>query len=238
MLTGGGAMHLNDAFGRRKELRTFFNHHEQASSIAAESYFRVTGKLRGAATSPPGPGGVNALNGVYGAYVDSIGMVVISGQVKRETYFRNYPIASAPARRAGDRHRLHGARDHQVRGHPAGSDGGPGGDRKGGLARQPRPAGAHLGRHPDGRSGRAGRSGDELRGVRSSPRTSTIRRSSPDTRLEEEAADRRGARRRGRRGAGRTRRGRAAGDLPRRRGADRRGLSSPSANSSTASARP
>ncbi len=92
MLTGGGAMHLNDAFGRRGELRKIFNHHEQASSIAAESYGRVSGKLA-VLNVTTGPGGVNALNGVYGAYVDSIGMVVVSGQVKRETYARNFPIA-------------------------------------------------------------------------------------------------------------------------------------------------
>ena len=92
MLTGGGAMHLNDAFGRRQELRKIFNHHEQASSIGAESYFRVSGKLP-VLNVTTGPGGVNALNGVYGAYVDSCGMVVVSGQVKRETYLRNFDIA-------------------------------------------------------------------------------------------------------------------------------------------------
>ena len=92
MLTGGGAMHLNDAFGRRRELRKIFNHHEQASSIAAESYFRVSGKIP-VLNVTTGPGGVNALNGVYGAYVDSCGMIVVSGQVKRETYLRNFPIA-------------------------------------------------------------------------------------------------------------------------------------------------
>jgi len=40
-----------------------------------------------------GPGGINALNGVFGAYVDSIPMIVISGQVKRETYAPNFPLA-------------------------------------------------------------------------------------------------------------------------------------------------
>ncbi len=98
MLTGGGAMHLNDAFGRRQELRKIFNHHEQASSIGAESYFRVSGKLP-VLNVTTGPGGVNALNGVYGAYVDSCGMVVVSGQVKRETYLRNFDI---PLRQLGE----------------------------------------------------------------------------------------------------------------------------------------
>ena len=46
MITGGGAMHLNDAFGRQRDkLNIIFNHHEQASSIAAESYCRLSGDL-------------------------------------------------------------------------------------------------------------------------------------------------------------------------------------------------
>jgi acetolactate synthase-1/2/3 large subunit len=98
MLTGGGAMHLNDALGRRQELRKIFNHHEQASAIAAESYGRVSGRIA-ALNVTTGPGGVNALNGVYGAYVDSIGMIVVSGQVKRETYAPNFPI---PLRQLGE----------------------------------------------------------------------------------------------------------------------------------------
>jgi acetolactate synthase-1/2/3 large subunit len=98
MLTGGGSMHLNDALGRQPGLKTLFTHHEQAAAMAAEAYTRLSGKLA-ALNVTTGPGGVNALNGVYGAYVDSIGMVVISGQVKRETYSRNYDI---PLRQLGD----------------------------------------------------------------------------------------------------------------------------------------
>lgn len=92
MLTGGGAMHLNDAFGRHAGLRKVFTHHEQAAAIAAESYARLSGRPA-ALNVTTGPGGVNALNGVYGAYVDSVPMVVVSGQVKRETIAGNYPIA-------------------------------------------------------------------------------------------------------------------------------------------------
>lgn len=98
MLTGGGAMHLNDAFGREKRLKKVFTHHEQAAAIAAESYCRLSGKPA-VVNVTTGPGGVNALNGVYGAYVDSIGMVVVSGQVKRETCAPNYPL---PLRQLGD----------------------------------------------------------------------------------------------------------------------------------------
>ena len=66
MLTGGGAMHLNDAFGRARGLRKVFVHHEQAASIAAESYCRLSNRPA-AVNVTTGPGGVNALNGVYGA---------------------------------------------------------------------------------------------------------------------------------------------------------------------------
>jgi acetolactate synthase-1/2/3 large subunit len=92
LVTGGGAMHLNDAFGRNKNLEPVCFHHEQAAAIAAESYYRLTNRLA-VLNVTTGPGGINALNGVYGAYVDSLGMLVVSGQVKRETYLRNYPLA-------------------------------------------------------------------------------------------------------------------------------------------------
>ena len=98
MLTGGGAMHLNDAFGRVPGMRSIFLHHEQASAIAAESYCRLSGRTA-AVNVTTGPGGVNALNGVYGAYVDSIAMIVISGQVKRETCAFNTGL---PLRQLGD----------------------------------------------------------------------------------------------------------------------------------------
>jgi acetolactate synthase-1/2/3 large subunit len=98
LVTGGGAMHLNDSFARNKKLEVICFHHEQAAAMAAESYFRLTNKLA-ILNVTSGPGGINALNGVYGAYVDSLGMLVISGQVKRETYSRNYSI---PLRQLGD----------------------------------------------------------------------------------------------------------------------------------------
>jgi len=84
MVTGGGAMHLNDAFGRCQELKYVCCHHEQACAMAAEAYARITGKV-GVVNVTTGPGGINALNGVFGAWVDSIPMLVVSGQVKRDT---------------------------------------------------------------------------------------------------------------------------------------------------------
>jgi acetolactate synthase-1/2/3 large subunit len=91
MLTGGGAMHLNDALGRTDGLRYVCCHHEQALAMAAESYTRLSGRLA-ALNVTTGPGGINTLNGVHGAYTDSIAMLVISGQVKRETLRQNAPV--------------------------------------------------------------------------------------------------------------------------------------------------
>lgn len=83
MLTGGGAMHLNDSLGHHPDLKVTCMHHEQACAMAAEGYARVSGKPA-VVNVTTGPGGINALNGVFGAWTDSIPMIVISGQVKRE----------------------------------------------------------------------------------------------------------------------------------------------------------
>ena len=83
-VTGGGAMFLNHALGDHKELNCLFMHHEQACAMAAEGYARVTNKPAVVMVTT-GPGAINAMNGVFGAYTDSIPMIVISGQVKRET---------------------------------------------------------------------------------------------------------------------------------------------------------
>jgi acetolactate synthase-1/2/3 large subunit len=91
MLTGGGSMFLNDAIGHEPLIQCVFNHHEQASAMAAEGYARVA-NTPGVINVTTGPGGINALNGVYGAWVDSIPMLVISGQVKRETLLATYNI--------------------------------------------------------------------------------------------------------------------------------------------------
>jgi len=77
-------MFLNQALGGHEKLRTTFMHHEQACAMAAEGYARIAGKPA-VVMLTTGPGSVNALNGVYGAFTDSIPMIVISGQIKRET---------------------------------------------------------------------------------------------------------------------------------------------------------
>ena len=87
-VVGGGAMHLNDSFGHNEKVNCVYNHHEQACAMAAEGYARVTNKPAIVCVTS-GPGAVNALNGVVGAYQDSIPMIVISGQVKTTLLEKN-----------------------------------------------------------------------------------------------------------------------------------------------------
>ena len=97
-VTGGGAMHLNDALGHHERLTCIYNHHEQASAIAAEGYTRMSGRLAAVCVTS-GPGGTNAITGVLGGWLDSIPMFVVSGQVKRETTIH---ATKVPLRQLGD----------------------------------------------------------------------------------------------------------------------------------------
>lgn len=83
LISGGGNIHMIDSVGNSKKIKYVCNHHEQASSTAAEAYARVTGNI-GACLVTTGPGGTNAITGVLGAWDDSIPVIIISGQVKRE----------------------------------------------------------------------------------------------------------------------------------------------------------
>ncbi|NPD91000.1 thiamine pyrophosphate-binding protein [Xylanibacter muris] len=84
LVTGGGAMHLNDSIGHTKGLTYICNHHEQASAIAGEGYYRSCGRLAVTCVTT-GPGGTNAITGVLGQWLDSIPGLYISGQVKQAT---------------------------------------------------------------------------------------------------------------------------------------------------------
>ena len=86
-VTGGGAMHLNDALGHQEGLTCLYNHHEQACAIAAECYARVQGRIAAVCVTT-GPGGTNAITGVVGGWLDSIPMLVLSGQVRYDTTAR------------------------------------------------------------------------------------------------------------------------------------------------------
>lgn len=99
LVTGGGAMHLNDSIGHTEGLTYICNHHEQASAIAQEGYFRASGKMC-VTNVTTGPGGTNAITGVLGQYLDSIPAIYISGQIKTVTYKNTYP--ELPLRQLGD----------------------------------------------------------------------------------------------------------------------------------------
>jgi acetolactate synthase-1/2/3 large subunit len=97
-VVGGGAMHLNDAFGHHPGLHCTYNHHEQACAIAAEAYARYSGNIAAVCVTS-GPGGTNAITGVLGGWLDSIPMLVFSGQIKFSSSIKSTRV---PLRQLGD----------------------------------------------------------------------------------------------------------------------------------------
>ncbi len=97
-VVGGGSMYLNNALGISKRIKTIYNHHEQACAMAADGYARYTMNKPALVCVTSGPGGTNTLTGVYGAYVDSIPMIVISGQCRYNT---SVPDSGLPLRTRG-----------------------------------------------------------------------------------------------------------------------------------------
>ncbi len=98
MITGGQAMYLDDAVGRNKNYSIICHHHEQACTMSAEAYGRIKNKPAIALVTA-GPGSVNAMNGVVGAYTDSSPMIVVSGQAnlsfvqyEEKTHIRQFGI--------------------------------------------------------------------------------------------------------------------------------------------------
>ena len=84
-------MHLNDALGHKDGLHCLYNHHEQACAIAAEAYARINNKIAALCVTT-GPGGTNAITGVVGGWLDSIPMLVLSGQVRYDTTARGMGV--------------------------------------------------------------------------------------------------------------------------------------------------
>jgi len=82
-VSGGGCIFLVDSLTNIEGVNYIATHHEQAAAIAAEGYSRMHNKL-GACVVTSGPGGTNAITGVLGAWLDSIPIIVISGQVNKE----------------------------------------------------------------------------------------------------------------------------------------------------------
>lgn len=95
---GGGAMHLNVSLGHQEGMNNIFVQHEQSAAIAAEAFYRMHNELP-LVCCTTGPGGTNTLTGVLGAWLDSIPMLVISGQVKYQTTVRSTGL---PMRVLGD----------------------------------------------------------------------------------------------------------------------------------------
>lgn len=98
MVTGGQAMYLDDAVGKNKNYHIICHHHEQACTMSADAYGRIKNKPAIALVTA-GPGSVNAMNGVVGAYTDSSPMIVISGQAnlsfvqyEEKTHIRQFGI--------------------------------------------------------------------------------------------------------------------------------------------------
>lgn len=82
VVSGGGCIFLVDSLGA-ENIKYIATHHEQAASIAAEGYARINNKL-GACVVTSGPGGTNAITGVLCSWLDSIPIIVLSGQVNKE----------------------------------------------------------------------------------------------------------------------------------------------------------
>lgn len=91
LLPGGGAMYLVDAVGKCPGLETVACLHEQAAAISAEAYARVNENL-GVCLVTTGPGATNAITAVAGAWIESVPLMVISGQVKRSDMLRGAPL--------------------------------------------------------------------------------------------------------------------------------------------------
>jgi acetolactate synthase-1/2/3 large subunit len=98
-VTGGAAMHLNDSAGENSALQVMYMHNEQSCAMAAEGYARIARKPALVIVTA-GPGAINAFNGVFGAYTDSIPMIVISGQARKNTQKSNFGLSDL--RQLGD----------------------------------------------------------------------------------------------------------------------------------------
>ena len=91
LLPGGGAMHLVDAVGKNSKIEVVACLHEQAAAISAEAYSRISENI-GVAMVTTGPGATNAITAVAGAWIESVPLMIISGQCKRSDMLRDSPL--------------------------------------------------------------------------------------------------------------------------------------------------
>src|SRR5699024_12262930 len=96
-VTGGGAMHMNDAFGHHPKLHCTYQHHEQACAMAAEAYARVDNRLAAVCVTT-GPGVTNAITGILGRWMDSLAM---GGGSRQARYGSTVSAAGLPLRSLG-----------------------------------------------------------------------------------------------------------------------------------------
>jgi len=91
LLPGGGAMHLVDAVGKNRQIEVVACLHEQAAAISAEAYSRISENI-GVAMVTTGPGATNAITAVAGAWIESVPLMIVSGQCKRSDMLRDSPL--------------------------------------------------------------------------------------------------------------------------------------------------
>ena len=97
-VVGGGSMQLNNALAKHDEISKYYNHHEQACTMAAEGYVKASGRLPLVCVTS-GPGGTNTLTGVLCAWQDSVPMLILSGQVRTDI---SVPDSGLPLRQRGE----------------------------------------------------------------------------------------------------------------------------------------
>lgn len=100
LLSGGGIMHLLDSLAKNDHINKYYNLHEQASGFAADGYAQYANKL-GVVFATTGPGATNVVTSLASAYIDSTPMLVISGQVKRETITKVPEVRQTGAQEVG-----------------------------------------------------------------------------------------------------------------------------------------
>ena len=84
LLSGGGIMHLLDSLAKEGRIHKYYNLHEQASGFAADGYAQYANKL-GVVFATTGPGATNVVTALASAHIDSTPLLVVSGQVRRDT---------------------------------------------------------------------------------------------------------------------------------------------------------
>lgn len=84
LLSGGGIMHLLDSLAKEERIHKYYNLHEQASGFAADGYAQYANRL-GVVFATTGPGATNVVTSLASAHIDSTPLLVVSGQVRRDT---------------------------------------------------------------------------------------------------------------------------------------------------------